>query len=84
MTTQELLFALSAPVLAAIMLVIWLAMRFRTSGATSIHLRFLGLSLDVRSCEFSDAQCRRAISAIANHRGETRGTNNQETDEAEK
>lgn len=62
---QELIFALAAPVLAVIFLLCWLLLRIRSKGATRLHLRFMGLSLDIRSCEYSDAQCRRAVTAIS-------------------
>lgn len=61
---QELLLALAAPVLAVIILLCWLLLRVRSKGATNLHLRFLGLSLDIRSCEYSEAQCRRAMALV--------------------
>lgn len=69
MTPQELLLALSAPVLALIILLCWLALQLKARGSTSLHLRFLGLELDIRSCSLTESQCRRALSVEQSIRG---------------
>lgn len=55
---QELLLALSAPILALLVLLCWGVLRVRATGATNLHLRFLGLSLDIRTCSRTERECR--------------------------
>lgn len=54
----EWLLAVAAPVLAIVILVFWTMVQLRGGGVVNIKLKFLGLSLDVRSCSVSERECR--------------------------
>lgn len=57
MDLEKYLLWLSAPIIALVFLLLWVALVCKRASVMNVKLTFLGLTLSVRSCQATEAEC---------------------------